>query len=113
MISRKPAAYMAPSVSMEFRRWRPVRNATSSRAGVGARPCDASAAATIMASDVAGSRPSAITGPTSGSTVTSDMAAMDRKNSAASASGCWRKVRMPCCTHCRPVRAGTMRSFMG
>ncbi|MNR45683.1 hypothetical protein D3C85_1645620 [compost metagenome] len=97
---------------MARRRWRPVRNATSSSVGVGKRPCVASAAATIMASDVQGSSASASAGPMSGTSVTSDMPAMARKKSAARAKGWRQKVWTPSLTHWTPVRAGTIWSFM-
>ena len=97
---------------MSRSRWRPVRNATSSTAGVGNLPCDACAAATIIASVDEGSRASAIAGPTSGTRVASDMAAMVMKNSAAMAMGCRQNARIPSLTQVRPVRAGTMWSFM-
>ena len=44
--------------------------------------------------------------------VASDMAAMVMKNRAASAMGCRQNARMPSLTQARPVRAGTMWSFM-
>ena len=97
---------------MSRRCCRPVRKATSDTAGVGKRPCTASAAATIMASVAEGSRASATAGPTSGIMVASDMAAMVMKNRAASAMGCRQNARMPSLTQARPVRAGTMWSFM-
>ena len=112
MMPRNPTAYSAPSWSMSLRRCRPVRNATSSTAGVGNRPWVASAAATIMASVADGSRVSAMAGPTSGTMLASDMAAIVMKNSAASAMGCRQNARTPSLTQAMPVRAGTIFSFM-
>ena len=109
---RKATAYSTPSVSMSRSRSRPVRNATSSTVGIGNRPCDACAAATIMASVAEGSSARAMAGPTSGIIVASDIAAMVMKNSAASAMGCRQNARTPSLTQAMPVRAGTMWSFM-
>ncbi len=39
--------------------------------------------------------------------------AMNMKNRPVKAIGCWKKVRTPSLTHCTPVRAGTIFSFMG
>src|SRR2546427_4186550 len=70
MISTHPLS--AVSVSFFFLMIRrPPRSTLFPYTTLFRSPCDASAAATIMASEVAGSRPSAITGPISGSTVTS------------------------------------------
>ena len=112
MIARKPTAYSRPSVTMAFRRWRPVRKATSSSAGVGKRPWVASAAATIIASEVAGSSASARAGPINGTMLISDMPTMARIKIAARAMGWRQKVWTPSLTHWTPVRAGTIWSFM-
>ena len=65
-----------------------------------------------MASVAEGSSVSASAGPTSGTIEANDMAAMVIKNRAAMAMGWRRKTKMPLLTQARPVRAGTMCSFM-
>ena len=65
-----------------------------------------------MASVAEGSSVSANAGPTSGTIEAIDMAAMVMKNRAAMASGWRRKTKMPLLTQARPVRAGTMCSFI-
>ena len=79
---------------------------------MGKLPLVASCVAAIRPSVAAGSRPSASAAPMKGTSVATDSRAMNMKNRPDIASGCLMKVVMPSLTQVRPVRAGTIFSFM-
>ena len=74
----------------------------------------------LLASSVAAIRPSVAAGtssppmktPITGICAMTITTVMYMKNRPASASGCRRKVRTPSLIHWKPVRAGTILSFM-
>ena len=112
-MTRKPAAYRPPSTIMACLRCWPARKALMRMDGMGNLPLLASSVAAIRPSVAAGSSASASAAPTNGTRVASDSTAMNMKNSPDMASGCPKKVLMPSFTQVRPVRAGTILSFMG
>ena len=90
----------------------PDRKATNSVGGLGNSPCAVARAAAIMPTVAAGSSTSAMTLPINGIMDASDTQAMNKKNSPDMAKGCFQKVRMPWRTQTKPMRAGTMVSFI-
>ena len=93
-------------------RSRPARKALIRIVGIGNLPLLASSVAAIRPSVAAGRRVRASALPTKGTRVATDIRAMNMKNRPAKASGWRKKVVMPSFTQTRPVRAGTILSFM-
>ena len=79
---------------------------------MGNLPLVASCVAAIRPSVAAGNSASASAAPIKGTNVATDSSAMNMKNNPDNASGCCRKVLTPSLTHVKPVRAGTILSFM-
>ena len=103
---------MAPSVTIALRRCRPARKALIKIDGMGNLPLVASCVAAIRPSVAAGNNARARAEPMKGSKDATDSIAMNMKNNPDMAKGCCRKVLKPSLTQTRPVRAGTMLSFM-
>ena len=80
--------------------------------GMGNLPCSATEVAAIRPKVMAGNKTSAMTLPITGIMEASDTQAMNKKNSPDMAKGCFQKVRIPWRTQTKPMRAGTMVSFI-
>ena len=93
-------------------RCRSARKALIKIDGIGNLPRVASRVAAISPSVAAGSSASASAAPTKGTSVATESIAMNMKKRPDIASGCRMKVVMPSLTQVRPVRAGTILSFM-
>ena len=90
----------------------PARKAETRVVGIGKRPCCASRLAAIRPSVAAGTSASESRVPITGTSDSTETVAMNMKNRPAIARGWRKKVCAPSLTHWKPVRAGTIWSFM-